>query len=136
MRLFCMKILQQKAIKMFSALYRQIKSLLLKFLLLYKKWISPMLPHACRYVPTCSEYMYQAISEYGIVKGGWMGVKRLLRCHPWGSLCLTRLQKNQIRLIKTRINCPKCFTNRLFYISNWGMFDTKKDFRRYYTNER
>lgn len=69
---------------MFSALYRQIKSLLLKFLLLYKKWISPMLPHACRYVPTCSEYMYQAISEYGIVKGGWMGIKRLLRCHPWG----------------------------------------------------
>lgn len=60
------------------------KAFLLKLLLFYKKWISPLLPHACRYVPTCSEYMFQAIQTYGVIKGGWLGFKRLMRCHPWG----------------------------------------------------
>lgn len=50
----------------------------------YKKYISPFLPHACRYTPTCSEYMLQAIQIYGIWKGTYLGLKRLLRCHPWG----------------------------------------------------
>ncbi len=37
----------------------------------------------CRYSPTCSEYTYQAIEKYGILRGGWMGFKRVIRCHPW-----------------------------------------------------
>jgi len=50
----------------------------------YKNFISPFLPTACRYRPTCSEYMREAIEVYGIVKGGYLGIKRLLRCAPWG----------------------------------------------------
>ena len=53
---------------------------LLKF---YKYAISPMLPPACRFTPTCSEYTVEAISKYGFVKGAWLGVKRLSRCHPF-----------------------------------------------------
>jgi len=49
----------------------------------YKRWISPMLPSACRYHPTCSEYMMDAIARYGVVRGVWMGVRRIGRCHPF-----------------------------------------------------
>lgn len=59
------------------------KRLVLSVLRLYKRLISPNLPPACRFYPTCSEYMYQAIDRYGVAKGGWMGVKRLSRCQPW-----------------------------------------------------
>jgi len=38
---------------------------------------------ACRFQPTCSEYSYQAIEKYGILRGGWRGLKRIIRCHPW-----------------------------------------------------
>jgi len=48
----------------------------------YKRAISPWLPSACRFYPTCSEYMMQAVERYGVLRGVWMGVKRLLRCHP------------------------------------------------------
>lgn len=50
----------------------------------YRAAISPMFPPACRYVPTCSQYAIEAITKYGPVKGLWLAVKRLLRCHPWG----------------------------------------------------
>ncbi len=49
----------------------------------YKRFISPQLPSACRYLPTCSEYMIQAVEMHGVVRGVWMGTKRLLRCHPF-----------------------------------------------------
>jgi uncharacterized protein len=49
----------------------------------YKRWISPMLPSACRFHPTCSEYMMQAIQDHGAARGFWMGLKRLARCHPF-----------------------------------------------------
>lgn len=49
----------------------------------YKKFISPLLPPACRFQPTCSQYSYQAIDKYGLLKGGWLAVKRIGRCHPF-----------------------------------------------------
>lgn len=51
---------------------------------IYQKIISPLLPGVCRYRPTCSEYMAEAIQTHGIVKGLYLGTRRLLRCHPWG----------------------------------------------------
>lgn len=55
----------------------------LQFLRGYKWFISPMFPPACRYVPTCSEYAAEAIERYGVLRGGLMGIARLLRCHPF-----------------------------------------------------
>ena len=49
---------------------------------LYQQLLSPLFPPSCRYQPTCSEYMAQALDKYGVFKGGWMGTKRILRCHP------------------------------------------------------
>ncbi|HON52037.1 MAG TPA: membrane protein insertion efficiency factor YidD [Bacteroidales bacterium] len=51
---------------------------------LYQWFISPWLPNSCRYTPTCSQYGIEAIQKYGVFKGGYMLIKRLLRCHPWG----------------------------------------------------
>tara|TARA_B100000900_G_scaffold409480_1_gene425480 strand:- start:349 stop:570 length:222 start_codon:yes stop_codon:yes gene_type:complete len=50
----------------------------------YKAVISPILPARCRYTPTCSEYGLQAIQKYGPFKGGWLTLKRIGSCHPWG----------------------------------------------------
>ncbi|WP_165025213.1 MULTISPECIES: membrane protein insertion efficiency factor YidD [unclassified Dysgonomonas] len=50
----------------------------------YRYFISPMLPAACRYTPTCSDYAVQAIKKYGPIKGFWLAAKRISRCHPWG----------------------------------------------------
>lgn len=61
-----------------------IKYLLIKLVRVYQLCISPFLPPTCRYNPTCSTYMIQAIGRYGAIKGGFMGLKRILRCHPWG----------------------------------------------------
>jgi uncharacterized protein len=58
------------------------QTLLTHLLLFYKRWVSPWLPSACRFEPTCSEYMRQAVEQYGARRGIWLGVKRLLRCHP------------------------------------------------------
>lgn len=60
------------------------RKLVLSLLQFYKKAISPYLPHACRFTPTCSEYMMQAIQIHGLIKGLYLGIKRLLRCNPWG----------------------------------------------------
>jgi len=51
---------------------------------LYQKFISPLLGPNCRYVPTCSQYMILAVEEWGLLKGAWLGLRRILRCHPWG----------------------------------------------------
>ena len=48
----------------------------------YKKIVSPWLPPACRFVPTCSEYACDAIEKYGLIHGSWKGLGRLMRCHP------------------------------------------------------
>ena len=49
----------------------------------YKAFASPLLPSACRFYPTCSEYMLEAVRLHGVVRGVWMGLKRLGRCHPF-----------------------------------------------------
>ena len=58
--------------------------LLIFFVLLYRATIGRVLGGQCRYVPSCSQYMIDAIEKYGPVRGGWRGVKRICRCHPWG----------------------------------------------------
>ena len=50
----------------------------------YKAGVSPLLPAACRYHPTCSQYCMEAVTRHGALKGTWLGLKRLLRCHPLG----------------------------------------------------
>jgi hypothetical protein len=50
---------------------------------LYQYCISPFLPARCRFVPTCSEYTLQAVERHGLWRGGWLGCKRICRCHPW-----------------------------------------------------
>ena len=49
----------------------------------YKRFISPLLPSACRFYPTCSEYMMDAVRKYGPARGVWLGIRRLSRCHPF-----------------------------------------------------
>ncbi|MEO5509543.1 MAG: membrane protein insertion efficiency factor YidD [Longimicrobiales bacterium] len=51
---------------------------------LYQRAISPLLPPACRFEPTCSHYALQAIRAHGVESGGWLALRRLGRCHPWG----------------------------------------------------
>jgi len=48
----------------------------------YQRWLSPLLPSSCRFHPTCSEYMRQAVERHGAARGVWMGLKRLARCQP------------------------------------------------------
>jgi putative membrane protein insertion efficiency factor len=51
---------------------------------IYKYLISPLLGNNCRFLPTCSEYTKDSIVKFGLVKGCWLGLKRILKCHPWG----------------------------------------------------
>jgi putative membrane protein insertion efficiency factor len=60
-----------------------VKVIALFLIRIYQKIISPALPASCRFYPSCSEYTYQAIEKYGILHGGWLGVRRIGRCHPW-----------------------------------------------------
>lgn len=55
--------------------------LLIRF---YRVGISPLIPPRCRYTPTCSQYAVEAIQKYGAIKGLWLAIKRVARCHPWG----------------------------------------------------
>ena len=59
------------------------KAAALALIRLYKRFISPLLPSSCIYTPTCSMYTYEAIEKYGVIKGTWMGMKRIARCHPF-----------------------------------------------------
>jgi putative membrane protein insertion efficiency factor len=58
--------------------------LFLVIIQLYRWFLSPLLGAACRYTPTCSQYGKEAIEKYGPFKGGWLTIKRIGRCHPWG----------------------------------------------------
>jgi len=59
------------------------KYLVLDFLRLYKTFLSPFFPPACRFTPTCSEYAMQAVEKHGAIYGTWLGTKRILRCQPF-----------------------------------------------------
>ena len=59
------------------------KKVFLVLIRFYQSAVSPYFPARCRFRPTCSAYAYEAVSKYGAVKGGWLALKRFLRCHPF-----------------------------------------------------
>ncbi|AAU24708.1 membrane protein insertion efficiency factor YidD [Bacillus sp. GM2] len=59
------------------------KTVFLLLIRFYQKWISPALPPTCRFYPTCSNYGLEAIEKHGAFKGGWLTIKRILKCHPF-----------------------------------------------------
>ena len=61
------------------------RSLALGAIRLYQAAVSPHLRSVCRHSPTCSQYVYEAVSRYGVAKGVWVGLRRLSRCRPWGT---------------------------------------------------
>ena len=60
-----------------------VKNLLLRIIRFYRRGISPLTPPRCRFAPTCSEYALVAIERYGALKGGYLALRRLLKCHPF-----------------------------------------------------
>ena len=63
---------------------RLLTGLLLLPIYSYRSCISPLTPPSCRYTPTCSEYAIQALRRHGPLRGSWLAIRRILRCHPWG----------------------------------------------------
>lgn len=61
-----------------------VSKLMLGAIRFYQKYVSGLLPAACRYHPSCSEYTRVAVRTHGPVRGAWLGARRLARCHPWG----------------------------------------------------
>ncbi len=78
----------------------------------YKWGISPFTPASCRHIPTCSEYFVEAVKMYGPFKGGWLGLKRLSKCHPWGTHGYDPVPKITIKEYKPGKNKPVCRTGR------------------------
>ncbi len=70
-----------KPLKMISRAVSLLLSLPIYF---YRYCISPMLPASCRFTPTCSQYALEALRKHGPVKGLWLTLRRIARCHPWG----------------------------------------------------
>jgi putative membrane protein insertion efficiency factor len=60
------------------------KKIFISLVRFYQKAISPHTPPSCRFEPSCSNYAIEAIQKHGALKGSWMGMKRILKCHPWG----------------------------------------------------
>ena len=59
------------------------KKLMILAIRFYQKHISPAFPPSCRFIPTCSQYAVEALTKYGALKGGWLALKRICRCHPF-----------------------------------------------------
>jgi putative membrane protein insertion efficiency factor len=67
-----------------SGIKKAIAWLMIVLIRFYQMAISPYLRPSCRYVPTCSQFYIEAVTKYGPFKGSFLGIKRLIRCHPWG----------------------------------------------------
>lgn len=76
----------------------------------YRHGISPFTPPSCRFTPTCSQYFAEALRRHGLLKGSYLGIRRLLRCHPWGSADTTPYRNRFIR--KPRSARPATETHR------------------------
>ena len=61
-----------------------LKRVALSLIRIYKVTLSPLFAGSCRYVPGCADYMSESIERYGVMRGGWMGTRRICRCHPFG----------------------------------------------------
>jgi putative membrane protein insertion efficiency factor len=61
-----------------------VRRLLMASIRVYRSAISPLTPPSCRYTPTCSAYALEAVERHGSLRGGWLALRRILRCHPWG----------------------------------------------------
>ncbi|MBR1792734.1 MAG: membrane protein insertion efficiency factor YidD [Bacteroidales bacterium] len=70
--------------RLWNLLCKSLSALMLWLIAFYRSCISPLTPPACRYTPTCSQYAQEAITKYGPFRGGWLTLKRILRCNPWG----------------------------------------------------
>lgn len=90
--------MHNKVKKILSCLYawqRQMILNLLKWLIRgYQIFLSPMLGNNCRFVPSCSQYYLEALQQHGIVRGNYLGIKRILKCHPWGKSGYDPVPKN------------------------------------------
>lgn len=74
-----------------------IKKIFILPIKLYQWFISPMLGQNCRHTPTCSQYTIEAINEWGVLKGIYLGAKRLSKCHPWGTSGYDPVPKNETK---------------------------------------
>jgi len=63
---------------------KKVTKLLIGLVKFYQKFLSPLCPGCCRFEPTCSQYMIEALQKHGPIKGLFLGIKRILKCHPWG----------------------------------------------------
>jgi putative membrane protein insertion efficiency factor len=79
------------------------KFVMLQLLHAYKRVISPFLPAACRYVPTCSEYAMEAVERYGALRGGWMAFTRIMRCHPWASSGYDPVERSRVTVGRSAV---------------------------------
>jgi len=70
--------------KVIAAISKAIGSVMIFLIKIYQWTLSPLIGRACRYTPTCSNYGIEAIRKYGPIKGGWLTLKRILSCNPWG----------------------------------------------------
>ncbi len=61
-----------------------VRRVLIGLVRVYQVGISPLMPPSCRYEPTCSQYAVEALERHGALRGSWLTLRRLLRCHPWG----------------------------------------------------
>jgi putative membrane protein insertion efficiency factor len=68
-----------------NAICRMSSGVIIVGVRLYQRVLRPILPAACRFQPSCSEYMILAVNKYGPARGAWRGIRRICRCHPWNS---------------------------------------------------
>lgn len=73
-----------KSVGLLSVLKKVLAGFFLLLIRVYQYTLGLLLPNACRYNPTCSQYGIEALKKYGPFKGAWLTLKRILRCHPWG----------------------------------------------------